>query len=152
MTQSGSALERPHVLIVSDDPDLSAFLSEGLIYGGFWTSTVASGIQTLEVFRLRSFDVALVDAALHDLDAAEVVRRLRGRSDRSGTDRRRIDIPILFIAAAPDELNSISPNEVGADGVFVAPLDLERIVPELHAVVAKWRAAHPGRPWADAVT
>ena len=46
-SEAQSALERPHVLIVSDDEDLSAFL--GLVYGGFWTSTVASGIQTLEV-------------------------------------------------------------------------------------------------------
>jgi DNA-binding response OmpR family regulator len=152
MTRAGSALERPHVLIVSDDLGLGAFLSEGLVYGGFWTSTVASGIQALEVFRLRTFDVALIDAALHDLSATEVIRRLRGRSDRSAADSSRTDIPILLIAATPDELKPIAPSEIGADGVLVAPLDLERIVPDLHAIVAEWRAAHPERPWADAAS
>jgi DNA-binding response OmpR family regulator len=152
MTREGSALERPHVLIVSDDPDLSAFLSEGLVYGGFWTSTVASGIQTLEVFRLRTFDVALIDAGLHDLSAAEVVRRLRGRSDRGETDGPRTDIPLLLVAATPDEVASLQLDDMALEGVFVAPLDLERMVPDLHAVVAAWRAAHPDRPWADAAS
>jgi DNA-binding response OmpR family regulator len=151
MSASGSATERPHVLIVTDDPDLSAFLAEGLVYGGFWTSTVASGIQTLEVFRLRSFDLALVDAALRDIGAAEVVRRLRGRSDRSAGTGPRTDIPILLIAASPKELESIDVDAAGFDGTLVAPLDLEQLVPRLHVIVSEWRAAHPGRPWADAL-
>jgi DNA-binding response OmpR family regulator len=149
MPTSDSATERPHVLIVTDDPDLSAFLAEGLVYGGFWTSAVASGIQTLEVFRLRTFDIALLDAALHDIGAVEVVRRLRGRSDRSGSAGPRTDIPILLIAASPEELESIDTDAAGFDGTLVAPLDLEQLVPHLHAIVSEWRAAHPGRPWAD---
>jgi DNA-binding response OmpR family regulator len=150
MTASSSALERPHVLIVTDDPDLSAFLAEGLVYGGFWTSTVASGIQTLEVFRLRTFDLALIDAALGDLSAVEVIRRLRGRSDRGTVESPRTDIPILLIAATADELAAIDVDGAGVDGTLVAPLDLERLVPELHAIVAAWRAEHPDRPLADA--
>ncbi|HKG26297.1 MAG TPA: response regulator [Thermomicrobiales bacterium] len=150
MTAADSALARPHVLIVTDDADLSAFLAEGLVYGGFWTSTVASGIQTLEVFRLRTFDLALIDAALGDLNAIEVVRRLRGHSDRGTTDNPRTDIPILLIAASEEELASIDVAAAGIDGTIVAPLDLEQLVPYLHSVVATWRAAHPDRSWADA--
>ncbi len=152
MTATQSALERPHVLIVTDDPDLSAFLAEGLVYGGFWTSTVASGIQTLEVFRLRTFDLALVDAALRDLSAVEVIRRLRGRSDRTAPATPRTDIPILLIAATTDELPPSDAASAGVDGILVAPLDLEDLVPRLHAVVAAWRTAHPDRPWADAAS
>ena len=63
------ALQRPHVLIVSDDPELTAFLGEGLVYAGFWTSAIASAVQALEVFRLRSFDVLVLDAALGGIGA-----------------------------------------------------------------------------------
>jgi DNA-binding response OmpR family regulator len=150
MSGGDSALERPHVLIVSDDPDLGAFLSEGLVYGGFWASTVASGIQTLEVFRLRTFDLVLLDAALGDLNAIEVVRRLRGRSVLGAAESARTDIPILLIAASAEELDAIDVAGAGVDGTLVAPLDLEALVPYLHGVVASWRAAHPDRPWADA--
>src|SRR5215204_5867380 len=62
-----SALNRPHILIVSDDTGLSSFLGEGLMIAGFWTSTVASALQAIEVFRLRTFDLIIVDAALDGL-------------------------------------------------------------------------------------
>jgi DNA-binding response OmpR family regulator len=139
---------RPHVLIVSDDEGLATFLGEGLVYGGFWTSTVASGILTLEVFRLRSFDLVLVDAALGDLSALEVVRRLRGRSNRVANGPRT-SVPILFVTDAANEFDRTSLDESGADGLLTAPLDLETLVPQLHGVVADWRARHPDYPWAD---
>ena len=63
---SESALERPHLAIVTDDLSLSHFLTEGLLYDGFWTSAIGSGLQFLEVLRLRTFDAVLLDAGLGD--------------------------------------------------------------------------------------
>jgi len=138
-------------LIVSDDTDLSTFFAEGLVYGGFWTSTIASGIQTLEVFRLRTFDLILIDAGLRDLSAAEVIRRLRGQSTRAARDATRTDIPIIVIAANNDEAALIDADSLAIDGIRVAPIELEDLVPDLHGVVAQWRMLHPNREWADAI-
>jgi len=150
-----SATERPHVLVVTDDADLGSFLGEGLLFAGFWTSVVASGIQTLEVFRLRTFDLVLIDAALGGLSAREVIRRLREqaarvRSGGAGKDASRTDVPILLVVADASEVNPAEARAAGADDVLVAPLDLEELAPRLHAIVRDWRAAHPDRPMADA--
>ena len=142
------ALQRPHVLIVSDDPELTAFLSEGLVYAGFWTSAIASAVQALEVFRLRSFDAMVLDAALGGIGALELLRRLRGRSDRAAA-AERTDIPILVIAASDNELDPALAEPVGADQVVFAPIELEQLAADLGRVVAAWRASHPGRLWAD---
>jgi DNA-binding response OmpR family regulator len=142
------ALQRPHVLIVSDDRELIEFLGEGLVYAGFWTSTIASAVQAMEVFRLRSFDVMILDAALGGIGAMELLRRLRGRSDRATTSERT-DIPILVIAASRAELDSIAGVGAGADHVVLAPIELEVLASELSRLVTEWRTAHPGRPWAD---
>jgi DNA-binding response OmpR family regulator len=142
------ALQRPHVLIVSDDPELTAFLGEGLVYAGFWTSVIASAVQALEVFRLRSFDVMVLDAALGGIGAVELLRRLRGRSDRA-TTAERTDIPILIVAASSDELGPILAEQVGADGVVLAPIELEQLAVQLGRAVTTWRAVHPDRKWAD---
>ena len=72
---------RPHVLIVSDDLDLSQFLRDGLTIAGFWTSVVASALQTLELFRLRTFDLMLLDALLEGLGFEELLQRLRSAND-----------------------------------------------------------------------
>ncbi len=144
------ALQRPHVLIVSDDPELTAFLGEGLVYAGFWTSAIASAVQALEVFRLRSFDVMVLDAALGGIGALELLRRLRGRSDRAATEERT-DIPILVIAASSSELDPGLAQRAGADQVIFAPIELEELAADLGRAVADWRTAHPDRKWADEV-
>ena len=144
------ALQRPHVLIVSDDPELTAFLAEGLVYAGFWTSAIASAVQALEVFRLRSFDVMVLDAALGGIGAIELLRRLRGRSDRA-TPAERSDIPILIIAASSDELDPTLAKQSGADAVILAPIELEQLAVDLGRAVTTWRALHPDRKWADEV-
>lgn len=145
----GSTTQRPHLLIVSDDAELRAFLGEGLLYAGFWTSAVASAIQTLEVFRLRSFDLVLIDAALPGLGAAELVRRLRGRSSRAAAGGARTDIPILVVTDDPTAFAAEATTAIGANDVLRAPLDLDVLAPRLFGVVAAWRAEHPDRPWAD---
>jgi CheY-like chemotaxis protein len=146
-SEAQSALQRPHFLIVSDDEDLSAFLAEGLVYGGFWTSTVASGIQTLEVFRLRTFDLVLMDSALGDLKALEVVRRLKGNSDRAQPeDVARTDVPILIILTSEDELTEEAVEAAGANGKLAPPLDLETLVPTLHQFIQNWKSTHSTLP------
>jgi DNA-binding response OmpR family regulator len=146
-----SALHRPHVLIVSDDVDLSGFLGEGLIYEGLWTSVIASALQTLEVFRLRSFDAVIVDAAMEGLGAAELVARLRSApADDRGADGSRTDIPILVIAERSDEIEAAEIDESLVTRVLVAPLELDEVARIVSEVIAQWRNDHPTRPWADA--
>src|SRR5687768_14805522 len=97
-----SGYHRPHILIVSDDLDLSQFLQTGLTMAGFWISTVASALQTLELFRLRTFDLMLIDATLEGLGADEVVRRLRTTDSGASS---RTDIPIIIIAGSREEIS-----------------------------------------------
>ena len=147
--RSGLATDRPHLLVVTADEGLKDFLSEGLTLAGFWVSTVGSAVQTLEVFRLRSFDLVLVDAALGGIGAVELVLRLRGRSDRASSDQPRTDVPLLFVAADPAELAPDEAVAAGADGILVAPLELDEVATRLDQEVRAWRAAHPDRPYAD---
>jgi DNA-binding response OmpR family regulator len=141
------ALQRPHVLIVSDDSDLTDFLGEGLVYAGFWTSVIASAVQTLEVFRLRTFDLMIVDTELGGIGATELVRRLRGHSDRAAPGGRT-DIPIVAITSERVPDPATWPTS-GIDRVLAAPIELDDLAAALADLVQQWRTAHPGRPWAD---
>lgn len=144
-----SALVRPHVLIVSADQDLTAFLGEGLIYAGFWTSVIADAFQALEVFRLRSFDIILLDAALGGIGALEFVQRLRGRSDRAPGDLRS-DIPLVLIAAHAAEVPLAMQQGSDPFATLLAPVELPEIAATLMDAVVTWRTSHPDRVWADA--
>lgn len=141
--------ERPHVLIVTDDPDFSTFLGEGLMMGGFWTSIIVHGLQVLEVFRLRQFDLIVLDLQLGNFDAVELLQRLRGASDRTTDATARTAAPVLLMSSIPVTLDGIALDALGVVGLLVAPIELEDVVRELHGAFETWRAAYPDAPLSD---
>ncbi|MGC4105976.1 MAG: hypothetical protein QM753_06420 [Thermomicrobiales bacterium] len=143
--------ERPHVLVVTDDPGLATFLEEGLPLGGFWMSLIASGLQALEVFRLRQFDLVLIDLDLESFRALELIRRLRGLSDRVSDDTPRTLAPILTIASVED-LDDVDRRALDIADAMKAPIDIEDVVQRLHEAFGVWRQANPDAQLADAVS
>lgn len=141
--------ERPHVLIVSDDPSLAQFLNEGLPLGGFWTTVIASGLQALEVFRLRQFDIIAIDWELRSFNALELIRRLRGLSSRSIAGDARTNAPIVVISEHPADLDAGEAARLEIGRVLHAPLELDDLVPELHTLYDEWRARYPAVPLSD---
>ena len=141
------ALQRPHVLIVSDDPELTAFLGEGLVYAGFWTSAIASAVR-------RSKSSGFAHSTLWCLTRRSAAS---GRSSSCGG----------YAAAPTAQLPPSGPTfrschcriqrrarsrlaeRDGADGVILAPIELEQLAAELGRAVTAWRASHPDRKWAD---
>ena len=141
--------ERPHVLIVSDDPSLASFLNEGLPLGGFWTTVIASGLQALEVFRLRQFEIIVLDYDLRSFDSIELARRLRGQSSRSGEGAPRTTAPIVLISDSDIAIDPELRSQLGIDLTRSAPLELDDLVPELHQVFENWRVQNPSVPFSD---
>lgn len=141
--------ERPHVLIVSDDPSLATFLNEGLPMGGFWTTVIASGLQALEVFRLRQFDIIALDYELRSFDAIELVKRLRGISSRAENSTARTTAPIVLISEGEITIDPEMMAHLGISRALSAPLDLDDLAPDLHQVYEDWREAYPSLPLSD---
>ena len=133
---------RPHLAVISGDPDLSTFLHEGLQLTGFWVSSIASGIQAIEVLRLRRFDLIVIDGRLGGLSASEVVRRIGG----STGDGRSDGVAPIAIVDPPDD----DASAIGADLILRPPLELDDLTPLLMAEIVAWRGRHPGVAWADA--
>jgi CheY-like chemotaxis protein len=141
--------ERPHVLAVTDDPDLADFLSQGLPLGGFWTSIIANGLQALEVFRLRQFDLVLIDAEMQGFDAMEFLRRLRGLSELDRSSAPRTAAPAVLVHSGSGKPNAQAGSDLGIAASVYPPLDLDELVRILHDVFQTWRRDHPDSPLAD---
>jgi len=141
--------QRPHVLIICDDASLASFLNEGLPLGGFWTSVIASGLQAIEVFRLRQFDLILLDAGLTSFAAPELVRRLRGTSSRTSQGLVRTPAPIVLIAEPATALPHAELEKLDVVTQVVAPVELDDLVRDLHRIFAEWQESNPDVPLAD---
>lgn len=134
---SDSALERPHLAIVTDDLSLSHFLTEGLLFEGFWTSSIGSGLQFLEVLRLRTFDAVLLDAGLGDISVEEVIRRMRGTSDRAAPGLPRSAMPAIVIAGIPGEITLSDVRSAGGQVLLEAPLEIDEVGNAIKSVLSQ---------------
>src|SRR5262245_43499857 len=65
------------ILVIDDDPDLLAALADTLSDEGFEVEAVGSGPAGVEAARRKSFDVALTDLVMPDMDGAATVAALR---------------------------------------------------------------------------
>ncbi len=141
--------ERPHVLVVTDDRSLSEFLAEGLPLGGFWVSVIASGIQALEVFRLRSFDIVVIDAGLQSFQAMELIGRLRGKSTRVQGNEPRTLAPLVIVSERDLKISGEDRHDLAIAAVLQAPLEIDEIVRQLHDIFGRWRQDNPDALLAD---
>ncbi|HEY8947599.1 MAG TPA: PAS domain-containing protein [Rhizomicrobium sp.] len=75
------------VLVIDDDPDVRAFLTESLDAFGYAVSEAADGARGLEMIARQKPDILLVDYAMPGMTGAEVAARVR---------KIHADLPIIF--------------------------------------------------------
>jgi CheY-like chemotaxis protein len=105
--------ERPHILIVDDEPDMCWALANILRPVGYDVTTTTTGAEALELLNGRPYNAAFVDAKLPDLDGLELVAEIQRRSphtavvlisgyfygeDRAITEGLRAGLFVGFIA------------------------------------------------------
>ncbi|MDQ3951059.1 MAG: sigma-54 dependent transcriptional regulator, partial [Gemmatimonadota bacterium] len=70
------------VLLAEDEENLAQILGTFLAGQGHHVTTCGDGRAAIEALRTDTFDVALLDIVMPDLDGLEVLRRLRDEADR----------------------------------------------------------------------
>jgi two-component system OmpR family response regulator len=118
------------VLVVDDEPNISALLSQTLRLVNFDVRVSASGHGALIAVEEFEPDLVILDVMLPDLDGFDVARRLRaaGRA-----------VPVLFLTARDTLEDRISGLTVGADDYVTKPFSLEEVVLRIRAILRRSR-------------
>lgn len=116
------------VLVVEDDPALSASLLHSLEFEGFGAATAGSAEAAWEALRTDVFQVAIVDVGLPGVSGLELVRRLR---------REAHPIPILMLTARHGLGDRVAGLDAGADDYLSKPFDLEELLARLRALIRR---------------
>lgn len=69
--------EATRILIVDDEPDTCANLSDILADFGYQVDTADSGFTALDLLKQHSYDIALLDLRMPGMDGLELYRRIR---------------------------------------------------------------------------
>ncbi|WP_283135259.1 response regulator transcription factor [Rhizohabitans arisaemae] len=124
-------MERPdRVLVVDDEPNIVALLSQTLRLVSFNVRTAESGSKALTAAREFDPDIVILDVMLPDLDGFEVARRLG-------------EVPVLFLTARDTVQDRVQGLSLGADDYVTKPFSLEEVVLRIRAILRRSRASLP---------
>lgn len=119
----------PHILVVDDDRLVLASLARGLRQAGYRVSEAANGEDAFAMARKEPPDLALLDVRMPGISGLELGRTLR---EKAG-------VPFLYLSAYGDRDTVKQATDEGALGYLVKPLDIQQIVPEIEAALARGR-------------
>ena len=124
-----STRERPlRILVVDDDPGVTALLARGLRYEGYGVDVAASGGEALHLVKRGRPDLVVLDVMMPGLDGFEVCRRLRTSYDR---------LPVLMLTAKDAPTDQIQGLDLGADDYVVKPFVFDVLLARVRALLRR---------------
>jgi two-component system response regulator MtrA len=114
-------------LVVEDDPSLREVATVILESAGFEVDSAADGPGALDSFRLRRFDLVLLDLMLPELDGFEVCKQIR----------RTSQVPIVMLTARSATSDLVRGLELGADDYVVKPFEKSELTARVRAVMRR---------------
>jgi CheY-like chemotaxis protein len=131
----GSWMARHWVLVVDDDQAACDLLVTSLrVAPGFMATGAGGGVDALEMCAVMLPDAVLVNLAVPETDASELVRRLRGMPGLAGV--------VVVAMTATDAVGRQRALDAGCDAVLAQPVDLERLLATLRRSLRVSRGTH----------
>ncbi len=112
------------ILIVEDDTELSALLTDFLRAEGYTVTAVESGERALELYERYGAKLVLLDLNLPDVNGFAVCSRLREIADT----------PILIVTARTDKEDQLNGFDLGADDYIEKPYDVDILIAEIKGI------------------
>ena len=137
------------VLLVEDNP-VNQMVSQGLLKKlGHRTSLAENGVSALEMISNRTFDLALVDIHLPDINGVELSQQLR----KLAAHRDEV-LPVIAVSAQVLKENVEHYLQSGFDGFIPKPVQMKNLQPALATVMNHYHpspavdkiADSPGKP------
>jgi len=118
------------VLVVDDEPDITALVAYHLAKGGYRVSTAASGRDALRAAREERPDLIVLDLMLPGLSGYDVLAELRRRDETK-------EIGVIVLTARKDEADRIKGLSLGADDYLPKPFSPQELVLRVRAVLRR---------------
>jgi len=107
------------VLIVDDDPQVCKAIGAILQESDYQVQTCTQGRAGLQASRKTSFDIALIDIMMPDLDGIELIQRIKAEDSR---------IALVLMTAAPDLPTATEAMRLGARDYIAKPFQQDQLL------------------------
>lgn len=118
----------PRVLVVEDDPALSAMLEEILTSAGYGVELAHDGQFGLHLGLTQHYDVMLLDRGLPAIDGLGLLSRLRSRG---------VSTPVLILSALGLPRDRVDGLDAGAEDYLSKPFDVDELLARVRALLRR---------------
>src|SRR6266705_4484419 len=129
MTES----ESHRILVVDDEPDITALVAYHLAKEGYRVTTAASGRDALRAAREERPDLVVLDLMLPGASGYDVLTDLRRREETK-------ELGVIVLTARKDEADRIKGLSLGADDYLPKPFSPQELVLRVAAVLRRLAA------------
>jgi len=120
----------PRILLVEDNEMNRDMLSRRLARKGFEVLLALDGSQGVAMARSTSPDLILMDMSLPVIDGCEATRHIKA-------DEATRRIPVIALTAHAMAEDQDKALDAGCDDYDTKPVELERLLGKIHALLAK---------------
>jgi len=113
-------MDKPQILLVEDDLDLSEMVSTYFRVQNYEVLTAAWGEEALTIADQTPLDLVMLDVRLPDMDGFEICRRLLSK-------RKTKDIPIIFLTEKRERVDKLQGLELGVVDYITKPFDIQEL-------------------------
>ncbi|MCW0218176.1 MAG: response regulator transcription factor [Prosthecobacter sp.] len=119
------------ILIAEDDDHTREALREVLSMEGYELVTASDGLQAIDFFRATRPDFVCLDVMMPGQNGYEVCKQIRKIDE---------NVPILFITAKAEEIDTVLGLELGADDYMTKPFGVKEIIARIRAIMRRTAA------------
>ena len=126
-------MSEARVLVVDDEPDITALVAYHLARAGFQVKTAGTGPEALETVAAEPPDLVVLDLMLPGRSGLEVLAELRRREETR-------DVGVILLTARREESDRVKGLAEGADDYLTKPFSPDELVLRVKAVLRRLQA------------
>jgi len=119
--------DKPRILVVDDEPQLTRVLRTGLKSHGYDVRTAADGLSGFETFNDWHPDLVITDLAMPNMNGLELCRKIRAVSP----------VPIIVLSAKGEEKTKVEALDIGADDFVIKPFGIAELLARIRAALRR---------------
>lgn len=118
---------RPHLLLVDDEPSIRKPLAAVLGNAGYRVTTAADAAEARAQLQAGAFDLAILDIMMPGEDGLSLARFIRANGD----------LPIILLTARAEDIDRIVGLEMGADDYLAKPFNPRELTARIAAILRR---------------
>lgn len=119
-------VEQKKILIVEDEFKVATFIKKGLLTQNLNSEIAPTGLDAIELFTNKHFDLVILDIGLPDISGLEVCDEIRKINSK---------VPILMLTAMGSLNDKLSGFEVGTNDYMVKPFDFMELLVRIRSLL-----------------